>query len=259
MEEKQLNNFFENLKLVVLDRFSKDSTFGRNKTNFLDSLHLNTDKENKKLILKKTDFEKNVFFKNFIGYNIHDYISDDFMLDIDKVFEDILLHNKNMLIEEMNRLNLFSDIKNKLLNIMLIERSSYGDSPLENLYQKTILKIKTLKKLEYLFLARQKYSSNLIKEDILVDYDQSSLNEKIIALNEAGVLDFLKNKEPFNLSVNSLAKYLSLCLGERTSSIQSYLNPLHNKNSDQSKSPYNSPKTVEKVKQKLIQIGLKIE
>ena len=47
MEEKQLNNFFENLKLVVLDRFSKDSTFGRDKTNFLDSLHLNTDKENK--------------------------------------------------------------------------------------------------------------------------------------------------------------------------------------------------------------------
>lgn len=259
MEEKQLNNFFENLKLVVLDCFSKDSTFGRDKTNFLDSLHLNTDKENKKLILKKIEFQKNVFSKNFIGYNIHDYISDDFMLDIDKVFEDILLHNKNMLIEEMNRLNLFSDIKNKLLNIMLIERSSYVDSPLENLYQKTILKIKTLKKLEYLFLARQKYSSNLIKEDILVDYDQSSLNEKIIALNEAGVLDFLKNKEPFNLSVNSLAKYLSLCLGEKTSSIQSYLNPLYNKNSDQSKSPYNSPKTVEKVKQKLIQIGFKIE
>ena len=259
MEEKQLNNFFENLKLVVLDRFSKDSTFGRDKTNFLDSLHLNTDKENKKLILKKIELQKNVFFKNFIGYNIHDYISDDFMLDIDKVFEDILLYNKNILIEEMNRLNLFSDIKNKLLNIMLIERSSYVDSPLEDLNQKTILKIGTLKKLEYLFLERQKYSSNLIKEDILVDYDQSSLNEKIIALNEAGVLDFLKNKEPFNLSVNSLAEYLSLCLGEKTTSIQSYLNPLHNNNSDQSKSPYSSPKTVEKVKQKLIQIGLKIE
>lgn len=259
MEEKQLNNFFENLKLVVLDRFSKDSTFGRDKTNFLDSLHLNTDKENKKLISKKIEFQKNVFSKNFIGYNIHDYISYDFMLDVDKVFEDILLHNKNMLIEEMNRLNLFSDIKNKLLNIMLIERSSYVDSPLENLYQKTKFKVGTLKKLEYLLLERQKYSSNLIKEDILVDYDQSSLNEKIIALNEAGVLDFLKNKEPFNLSVNRLAKYLSLCLGEKTTTIQSYLNPLHNNNSDQSKSPYNSPKTVEKVKQKLIQIGLKIE
>ena len=258
MQEKQLNNFFENLKLVVLINFSEDSRFGRDKTNFLDSLHLNTDKQNKKLISKKIEFQKNVFSKNFIGYNIHDYISDDFMLDIDKVFEDILLYNKNMLIEEMNRLNLFSDIKNKLRNIMFIERSSYSDSPLEDLYQKTILKIETLKKLEYLFLARQKYSSDLIKEEILIDYDQSLLNEKIIALNEAGVLSFLKDKEPFNLSVNSLAEYLSLCLGEKTTSIQSYLNALLN-NSDQTKSPYNSPKTVEKVKQKLIQIGLKIE
>ena len=258
MEEKQLNDFFENFKLLAIESLSEDSRFGRDKTNFLDSLHLNTDKQNKKLISKKIEFQKNVFSKNFIRYNIHDYISDDFMLDIDKVFEDILLYNKNILIEEMNRLNLFSDIKNKLLNIMLIERSSYSDSPLEDLYQKIILKIETLKKLEYLFLERQKYSSDLIKEEILIDYDQSLLNEKIIALNEAGVLDFLVDKEPFNLSVNSLAEYLSLCLGEKTTSIQSYLNPLLN-NSDQSKSPYNSPKTVEKVRQKLIQIGLKIE
>lgn len=108
-------------------------------------------------------------------------------------------------------------------------------------------------------LERIKQLLEVKKEETLIDYDQSGINEKIIALNEAGVLDFLNNKEPFNLSVNRLAKYLSLCLGEKTNSIQSYLNPLHNKNSDQSKSPYNSPKTVEKVKQKLIQIGLKIE
>jgi hypothetical protein len=96
------------------------------------------------------------------------------------------------------------------------------------------------------------------KEDILIDYSQSKLTEKIIALNEAGVLDFLRNKEPFNFSVNSLAEFLSLCLGEKTTSIQSYINAIIN-NSDLSKSPYNTTKTVEKVKQKLIQIGLKIE
>lgn len=108
-------------------------------------------------------------------------------------------------------------------------------------------------------LERTKQLLEVKKEEILIDYDQSLISEKIIALHEAGVLDFLKDKEPFNLSVNRLAQYLSLCLGEKTTSIQSYLNPLHNNNSDQSKSPYNSPKTVERVKQKLIQIGLKIE
>ena len=96
------------------------------------------------------------------------------------------------------------------------------------------------------------------KEEVLNDYSNSKLTEKIIALNEAGILDFLRNKEPFNLSVNSLAEFLSLCLGEKTTSIQSYINAIINK-SDQSKSPYNTPKTVKKVKQKLIQIGLKIE
>jgi hypothetical protein len=96
------------------------------------------------------------------------------------------------------------------------------------------------------------------KEEVLIDYSESKLTEKIIALNEVGVLDYLLTKEPFNLSVNSLAEYLSLCLGEKTSSIQSYINPIINK-SDQTKSPYNTPKTVDKVKQKLIQIGLKIE
>jgi hypothetical protein len=96
------------------------------------------------------------------------------------------------------------------------------------------------------------------KEETLIDYSQSKLTEKILALNEVGVLDFLRNKEPFNFSVNRLAEFLSLCLGEKATSIQSYINAIINK-SDQSKSPYNTTKTVEKVKQKLIQIGLKIE
>ena len=96
------------------------------------------------------------------------------------------------------------------------------------------------------------------KEEVLSDYSNSKLTEKIIALNEIGVIDFLKEKEPFNVSTNSLAEYLSLCLGEKTTSIQSYINPIINK-SDPSKSPYNTDKTVEKVIQKLINIGLKIE
>ncbi|MCG1035214.1 hypothetical protein [Polaribacter sargassicola] len=97
------------------------------------------------------------------------------------------------------------------------------------------------------------------KKESLIDYDNSKLTEKIIALNESGVLDFLKNIEPFNHSTNSLAQFLSLCLGEKTVSIQSYINPIINKKNDQSKSPYNTIKTVEKVKLKLIEIGLKIK
>jgi hypothetical protein len=114
------------------------------------------------------------------------------------------------------------------------------------------------KRIETYSLERIKQLLEVKKQDSLTDYSNSKLTEKIIALNEAGILDFLRNKEPFNLSVNSLAEFLSLCLGEKTTSIQSYINAIINK-SDQSKSPYNTEKTVKKVKQKLIQIGLKIE
>ena len=111
---------------------------------------------------------------------------------------------------------------------------------------------------------KEKYSLEPIKhsletkEEVLMNYSDSKLTEKIIALDEMGVLDFLKAKEPFNMSTNRLAEYLSLCLGQKASSIQSYINPIINK-SDQTKSPYNTEKTVEKTRQKLIQIGCKID
>jgi hypothetical protein len=117
----------------------------------------------------------------------------------------------------------------------------------------------------YLQITKDEYNLKLItekekekQEKPLIDYSESKLTEKIIALNELGVLDYLQTKEPFNISVNSLAEYLSLCLGEKTTSVQSYINPILNR-SDQTKSPYNTTKTVEKAKQKLIQIGVKLE
>jgi hypothetical protein len=117
----------------------------------------------------------------------------------------------------------------------------------------------------YLKITFDRYNLEPIREKVqvkqeepLIDYSDSKLTEKIIALTEIGVLDFLKQKEPFNMSTNKMAEFLSLCLGEKTTSIQSYINAIIN-NSDQSKSPYNTTKTVEKVKQKLIQIGLRIE
>jgi hypothetical protein len=79
-------------------------------------------------------------------------------------------------------------------------------------------------------LERIKQLSELKKEEVSIDYNDSSLAEKIIALNEGGVIDLLRKKTPFNTSTNALAEYLSLCIGERTTSIQSYIQPIINKN-----------------------------
>lgn len=107
-------------------------------------------------------------------------------------------------------------------------------------------------------LERIKQLFELKKEEVLIDHSDSSLAAKIIALNEVGIIEFLREKEPFNMSINSLARYLSLCLGENTTSVQSYINPMISEGVLQDKSPYKSEKTVEKVKQELISIGLKI-
>ena len=53
-------------------------------------------------------------------------------------------------------------------------------------------------------------------------------------------------------------KRMNVCLEEKTTSIQSYIQPLINKDNDQSKSPYTTTGTVKRVQQKLINIGLKI-
>ena len=97
------------------------------------------------------------------------------------------------------------------------------------------------------------------KEETLIDYSNSKLTEKIIALNELGFLDFLKEKEPFNMSTFKLAEYLSLCLGEKATSIYPCINPIFNKTVKQRNNPYETIDTVRKTKKNLIQIGVKIE
>ena len=168
-----------------------------------------------------------------------------------------LIFHKKKLEADIVRHKLAENVEGKLLD-------SYFQTPSKKkkyIYDFFIFvaeKIKHLENINFLISERDNLNNDVKKEETLIDYSQSKLTEKILALNEVGVLDFLRNKEPFNFSVNKLAEFLSLCLGEKATSIQSYINAIINK-SDQSKSPYHTIKTVEKVKQKLIQIGLKID
>lgn len=86
----------------------------------------------------------------------------------------------------------------------------------------------------------------------IIDYSDSSLTEKIIALNELGVLGYLKKEYPINQeSIHNLAKVVSYLTGMKTESVYPLIYPLDNERNNQSKNPYNSAKTVEKVKNKL--------
>jgi len=89
---------------------------------------------------------------------------------------------------------------------------------------------------------------NSTKENEISDLSDSLGIEKLIYLKELGVLDFLKNKRPFNTSTNHLATFLSAVTGEKARTLQSYLNAHFSKNNDNKNDFYKDSKTKERVK-----------
>lgn len=98
------------------------------------------------------------------------------------------------------------------------------------------------------------HNNSLVEIDI-----DTSLIDKVLYLHYLGVIDFLRQSHPFNTSTNKLAKIIGAITGGITTSIQPMLNPMISKQVDQSKNPLKSSKTVEKIRQMLIEIGYKID
>lgn len=99
----------------------------------------------------------------------------------------------------------------------------------------------------------------LLKREEIIDLRIEKNTEKIVLLYQLGILEFLKNKEPFNTSVNKLATIISAITGIKPTTTQSYLNPMLNENTDQKSNPLNTIKSVEKIKQKLLSIGYDLD
>jgi hypothetical protein len=91
-----------------------------------------------------------------------------------------------------------------------------------------------------------------------IDLSDTTATEKIIYLQKLGVIDFLRTKQPFQSSTNSLAIVLSAITGEKLETIQPMLNPIVSKEAGQKNNPLNSKKAVPKVEQQLIKIGFNL-
>lgn len=109
-------------------------------------------------------------------------------------------------------------------------------------YKKIILFLET-RKLEL------EPESNLTEP---LDLSESSAVEKILYLNELGIIDFLRTKTEFTGSTNLMATFLSAITGEKATTLQTSLNRLVNKDTEDKNHPYRTIKTVEKVKQSLL-------
>jgi hypothetical protein len=89
--------------------------------------------------------------------------------------------------------------------------------------------------------------------------DSTTATEKIIYLQKLGVIDFLRTKQPFISSINSLATVLSAVTGAKSGTIQPMLNAMLSKNVNNKNNPLNSQKPTKKVTNQLIQIRFNVD
>lgn len=84
-------------------------------------------------------------------------------------------------------------------------------------------------------------------------------SEKIVYLNELGIIDHLRSQEPFKHNINKLATVLSAITDENATTLQPALNAMLNVTNSPEKNPYHSKKTATKIKNLLIELGLDLE
>lgn len=101
----------------------------------------------------------------------------------------------------------------------------------------------------------EKLIENDIDNSPTLDLSNTKATEKLIYLNELGIIDFLRKQEPFKHSVNKLATVLSAITDEKPTTLQPSLNSMLSYTNTPEKNPYNSKNTAPKVKAMLIELG----
>jgi len=94
-------------------------------------------------------------------------------------------------------------------------------------------------------------------KNFVIEYPKGT--EKIVMLHKLGVLEFLRNKAPFNTTTNSLASVVATITGIKQPSVYPMLQTIFTPSNIQKNNPLNSIKTVTKVEQTLTSIGFKTE
>ncbi|KQO33211.1 hypothetical protein ASF10_19245 [Flavobacterium sp. Leaf82] len=100
-------------------------------------------------------------------------------------------------------------------------------------------------------------NDELQQSDEIIDLSDTTSTAKIVFLEKLGIIEFLRTKQPFNTSVNSMATVLSAITGTQASTIQSMINPMLRDDVNGKNNPMNSKKAVDTVEIKLAKIGFK--
>ncbi len=224
-------------------------------------------------------------------YNLNCFIQDTndlinifrFRNDI-KNYDDLELYFKDYFIKYTNKAEIVKGITSSIINLELLNnklnwiRFLFKDSQkiankieVKNVIDdddsflefsiKSIIENRVLPLIEFIIveieltLKSLKPKEKIIENEKTIDFSDSKGTEKIIMLNQLGILDFLKEKQPFDLSTNALASALSGVTGIDPGTLQSYINPINNPKVNQKNNPLKKEKSVTKINQKLISIG----
>lgn len=90
----------------------------------------------------------------------------------------------------------------------------------------------------------------------LLDLSDTSAVEKIIYLNELGIIDFLRSKAKIGISNGGLASVISAITGIKQGTIKPSLNRLDKNDIDDNKHPYFKTENVTKIKKRIEDLGL---
>ena len=183
----------------------------------------------------KTIEEYKIDYPNLLDYYRKQHIDND---EINFIESEILLIKESIrLIIEHQKSELEEKEEIDLYKLMM--------EPYLSSYKKIILFLET-RELEL------KPASSIFEP---LDLSDAKEVEKIIYLNELGIIDFLRTKTKAGISNNSLASILSGITGTKADTIKPSLNRLSSNDKLDNRHPYYNDKTVAKVRTFLAKLG----
>lgn len=162
---------------------------------------------------------------------------------------------KSMFVEEDQKKNfVLNEIENKKNSIKVYKQDLINRPNFHAELNKNAIAILE----SYIDLLNIKLQQPQQPQPEVLDLSDTMAIDKILYLQKLGVIDFLRLKQPFSTSVNSLATILSAITGEKTGTLQPMLNPMLSKKVDDTNNPFNSKNAVGRVEKLLIHIGFNL-
>lgn len=178
---------------------------------------------------------ENYFIEND-SLSIDDLKSINHNIIIEESFESLDFSNYSFLLDTIEMKKDYIDYTGQKKEVHLVLKYDQIEKLYDSFY-KIIDHIKDeIKEIEY---------KNHVIDSISTE-TKNKIIDKVIYLNELGIIDYLKSNKSSNVSENGIANIISFLIDEKTTSIQPYINSLTNTHSKNN--PYKNQNKVDTIR-----------